>query len=97
MNGNNGNGTQLCYLVVVVAAVVLLVWGFMDLLRRQLPHEKDTTDVISRQIRGFALIVLSQVVLILGAMLCVGFSGTLGDLSMAISRMAGNGRGATML
>jgi len=78
------NNTQLCYLLVLVIAIGFLVWGFMDLLRRQQPSEKGTVDVISRQVRGFAFIMLAQVAILLGAALCFGFSGGLDQLGKMV-------------
>jgi hypothetical protein len=69
------NGTSLCYLVVVVLSVIFLIWGFMDLLRQRQHHEATETQVISRQMRGLGLLLLSQVVLVLGAALCFGLGG----------------------
>lgn len=84
----NGDGAQLCYLLVLIVAIGFLVWGFMDLLKKQQPNEKTQTDVISRQIRGFAFIMLSQVVLLLGSMICFGLSGGIDQLGKAVIRIA---------
>jgi len=70
---------SLCYLVSIIAAIILLVMGFMDLIKKRQKNESSEEQVISRQIRGFAFIMLSQVVLILGAMLCFAFSGGAGS------------------
>lgn len=82
------NGKQLCYLLVLIISIGFLVWGFMDLLRRQQPTEKAQTDVISRQIRGFAFIMLAQVVLLLGSMICFGLTGGMDQLTSAIERVS---------
>jgi hypothetical protein len=84
----NGDGAQLCYLLVLIVAIGFLVWGFMDLLKKQQPNEKTQTDVISRQIRGFAFIMLSQVVLLLGSMICFGLSGGIDQLGKALDKIA---------
>jgi len=84
----NGDGAQLCYLLVLIVAIGFLVWGFMDLLKKQQPNEKNQTDVISRQIRGFAFIMLSQVVLLLGSMICFGLSGGIDQIGKAVSKIA---------
>ena len=84
----NGDGAQICYLLVLLVAIGFLVWGFMDLLKKQQPNEKSQTDVISRQIRGFAFIMLSQVVLLLGSMICFGLGGGLDQISKAVSKIA---------
>ena len=69
------DATSLCYLVVIIVSIAFLIWGFMDLLRRKQHYEKTETQVISRQIRGAGLILLSQAVLILGTALCYGLGG----------------------
>ena len=76
--------TQLCYLVVVLLAVAFVVYGFMELLKKQQPSETTQAEVISRQIRGFAFIMLAQVVLVLGAALCMGTSKNFEGLGKAI-------------
>ena len=82
-----GDGTQLCYLLVLIISIGFLVWGFMDLLKRQQPNEKSQTDVISRQVRGFAFIMMAQVVLLLGSMICLGLTGGLAQIGDAISKV----------
>jgi hypothetical protein len=67
-----------------VASIGFLVWGFMDLLKKKQSGETDT-GLISRQIRGFAFIMLSQVVLIVGVMLCFGLTGGPDQLRSAIN------------
>ena len=69
------DATSLCYLVVIVLSIVFLIWGFMDLLKKKMHYEKSETQVISRQIRGAGLLLLSQVILVLGAALCYGLGG----------------------
>ena len=83
----NGDGAQLCYLLVIIVAIGFLIWGFMDLLKRRQPNEKSTTDVISRQIRGFAFMMLSTVVLLLGGAICFGFTGGVDALGKAVGRL----------
>ena len=83
-----GGNTQFCYLLVIIVAVGFLVWGFMDLLRRRQFYEKNTSDVISRQIRGFAFIMVTQVVLVLGGIICFGLNGGVKQLGKAISKIS---------
>ncbi len=83
----NGNGIQLCYLLVLVVAIGFVVYGFMDLLRPKQPNEKSQVDVISRQIRGFALIMVSQIVLIFGAMVCFGMAGGMKQIGAALGKI----------
>ncbi|MFW5895636.1 MAG: hypothetical protein ACOCT9_02710 [archaeon] len=82
------DGTQLCYIIVLVAAVILVVWGFMELLRQRQKDEHTETQVISRQIRGFAFIMLGQVVLVLGAMLCFGMSGGVEEMGKKLRKLS---------
>ncbi len=81
------DGTQLCYLLVVIVSIGFLVWGFMDLLRQKLPSEKDRVDVISRQLRGFAFILVSQVVLVLGSAVCFGMTGGVAGLGKVLKKI----------
>ena len=69
------NGSALCYLIVIIVAIGFLVWGFMDILRRKQASEATMNAVISRQIRGFAFIMLAQVILVLGTVICFGLTG----------------------
>ena len=80
--------SQLCWLLVLALSIGFLVWGFMELLKKPQDGQATTND-ISRQIRGFAFIMLSQVVLVLGGLICFGVKGGMGQISDAVSRMAG--------
>ena len=71
------NGVQICTLVVIVIAVILAIYGFMEIFKSKQSNESSTTDTISRQIRGFGFLLLSQVVLVIGFMVCTGFRGDL--------------------
>ena len=66
---------SLCYVAAILASVALLVWGLMDILKKRQPAEASEEAVISRQIRGFGILLLSQMVLIIGGALCFGVSG----------------------
>lgn len=81
------DGSQICYLLILVASIGFLVWGFMDLLKKKQGNETDT-QVISRQIRGFAFIMIAQVVLVVGSMVCFGLSGGMEQLSKAVSKIS---------
>jgi len=72
---------------MVIVSIGFLVWGFMDLLKKQQSGENDV-QVIQRQIRGFAFIMIAQVVLVVGSMICFGMSGGLDQLSRAVSKIA---------
>lgn len=64
---------SLCYILVLALCIGLVVYGFMQLLKKQMVGESDA-QVQQRQLRGFAYLVLAQVVLVLGMALCVGLN-----------------------
>ena len=66
---------SICYIIVVVVTVALMIWGFMDILKNKQPNEADTHEVISRQLKGFGFLVLAQVALFVGMLICFGVSG----------------------
>lgn len=49
----------------------------MDLLKNRQHSETSDTQVISRQIRGFAFIMLAQVIMVVGTLICFGMDGGL--------------------
>lgn len=69
--------SQLCYLLTVAAALAILVWGLMEVMRKRQHHESSETEVISRQLRGFGALVLSEFVLLVGSGLCMWLAGGL--------------------
>ena len=64
----------LCYLLIVVVAIIFMVMGFMDALGKARSDDLNANVTISRQLRGFALLMLAQVVVIVGGALCFGLS-----------------------
>lgn len=62
----------LCYVATLIISVALVIYGFMLILQRQ--QNENDIQVIQRQLRGFAYLILSQVILILGIAVCSGFS-----------------------
>ncbi len=66
---------DLCYLLVLIVVVIMMIYGFMLVIKNE-PEalatggKENEEQVISRQLKGFGWLVLSQVILILGAMLC---------------------------
>ena len=62
---------SLCSLVVMVAAATLTVLAFYHIFQQKKDSENDL-NVIQRQIRGFALLMVANLVMILGMMLCAG-------------------------
>lgn len=73
-------GAQICYIIVLILVVALMIWGFMDILKKQQVSESSATDVISRQMRGMGMILLSLVVLSVGGAMCAGMSGQLSKM-----------------
>jgi len=71
---------NVCYLVAVVAAVVLVVLGFTDLLKPRQGSETTDAQVISRQLRGLALVMLAVFVLVVGSTVCAFTGGLVGGL-----------------
>lgn len=63
----------ICFLLVLVLAVALVIYGFVMLLKKQETNENDVT-VLQRQLRGFGYLLLSQIVLVMGASLCIGLN-----------------------
>lgn len=69
-----GENNGVCYIVTLIIALVLAVWGFSDFFRMRQANEASTTDVISRQLRGLGLLMLALVVMGLGATLCLSMA-----------------------
>lgn len=65
------NSFSLCSLAVMVAAVVLTFYAFYYIFMQKGDAENDL-NVIQRQIRGFALLIVANLVMILGMLLCAG-------------------------
>lgn len=55
------------YMILVLVVLALLVWGFYEILSPPKPTESDSGATMSRQIKGFGLVLLSWVVLAIGA------------------------------
>jgi len=78
---------SICYLLTVVLSIVLAIYGLMDILKQRQPREITEQEVISRQIRGFGLLVLAQVVLLLGGASCAGLSSGIERLMKDVGRL----------
>jgi len=63
---------QVCILLVLVITLVLLGYGFYDVLKGQKTSEDDPAQTISRQIRGIGLIILGHIVFVVGMAICLG-------------------------
>lgn len=77
------DNASLCYIVVAVVSIGLVIFGFTQILGKQLPAENDT-QVVQRQIRGFAWLMLSQLVLVMGSSFCMGMGFSLRDVARSI-------------
>lgn len=55
------------YMILSLVVLVLLVWGFYEILSAKRPDEADSGATSSRQLKGFGLVLLSWVVLAIGA------------------------------
>ena len=73
----------VCYLVVAAITIGLSVWGFIQIFQKQLASESDS-QVLQRQLRGFALLVVAQIALFLGQSLCTGMGFSLKGLTRAM-------------
>ena len=62
---------SLCSLVIMIAAISLTVYAFYNIFQKKDSKENDL-NVIQRQIRGFALLMVANIVMLLGMMLCAG-------------------------
>jgi hypothetical protein len=65
------NNISLCSLVVMILSVAILVYAFYFIFLQKQNNENDI-NVIQRQIRGFALITVSNLVMIIGTIVCAG-------------------------
>jgi hypothetical protein len=60
-----------CYIITLIIVAVIVIIGLMDILRKRNASE-DNLEAIQRQIRGFGLLILSSLVLIVGTSICLG-------------------------
>ena len=92
--GSSNDGMQICYLLVLLVSIGFLVWGFIELLKQPSKKEmagtnqkddKITLATVSRQIRGFALIMLAHIIFVLGVGICTGLGGGLKSAQKILS------------
>jgi len=62
---------SLCALVVMAVSVAITVLAFMYIFQNKQASENDL-NVIQRQIRGFALLIVSNIIMTLGMVTCSG-------------------------
>lgn len=65
----------LCFVLVLIVVVGLFAWGMSDVTKARAASES-SGDQTNRQLRGIGILIMAQVVLYLGAMLCFGLSKT---------------------
>lgn len=61
---------SVCSFTVMIAAVILIVVAFYNIFKNQTERETEI-GVIQRQVKGFALIFVANLVIIVGTMLCM--------------------------
>ncbi len=74
---------SLCGAVILIIAAALAIYGFMEILKNKQKHENNT-EMIQRQLKGFAMLILAEVVLLVGMGLCLGLGGAVGGVQSAI-------------
>lgn len=72
---------SLCYLVVIVVAFALVIFGLIELMSKKRAGEADA-DVQFRQLRAFGWLIVAQIVLAVGASLCFAYGGGMGISSL---------------
>ena len=74
---------SLCGAVILIIAAALAIYGFMEILKNKEKHENNT-EMIQRQLKGFGMLILAQVVLLIGMGLCLGLTGGISGVQSAI-------------
>ena len=59
----------LCYSIAAIISLFFLIWGFWDIFRgpsdaESSAHMGEGSAVISRQLRGFAFLIVAQILLV---------------------------------
>ena len=62
---------SVCSLVVLIVAVIVTIYAFYEIFQRNVAGENDVQGV-QRQLRGFALLMVANIVMVLGMLLCAG-------------------------
>jgi succinate dehydrogenase hydrophobic anchor subunit len=60
---------SICSLVVMVSAIILVVFAFLHIFAKAQENENDL-NVIQRQLRGFAVLIIANLVMIVGGIMC---------------------------
>jgi hypothetical protein len=63
----------LCFIIVLAVSAGLVIYGFMQLLKKQESGESDG-QTLQRQLRGFGYLMLAQIALVVGLSICVGLN-----------------------
>lgn len=67
------SGASLCFVLVLILVVGLFAWGMSDVVKVRNASES-SGDQTNRQLRGIGILIMAQVVLYVGALLCFGMS-----------------------
>lgn len=62
---------SLCSAVVVGLSVMAIAYAFSYIFKIKQPAENDL-NVIQRQIRGFALLIVAKIIFVVGSLFCAG-------------------------
>lgn len=63
--------TSLCSVLVMAISLILTIMAFYHIFQGQKPGESEL-NVIQRQLRGFALLIVANLVMMLGMVVCAG-------------------------
>ena len=63
--------SSLCSIIVMIISVILTIMAFFHIFQGQKTGESEL-NVIQRQLRGFALLIVANFVMMLGMVVCAG-------------------------
>ena len=81
------NDMSICYILTIVASIALAIYGLRDILLSQQVDEPTMQHTTSRQIRGFGILILAQLVLLVGGATCAGLASGFEKLLRDVSRL----------
>ena len=62
---------SLCSFAVMASSLALFVYAYYNIFQKKQAGENDL-EVIQKQIRGFALLMVANLVMVIGMMICAG-------------------------
>lgn len=77
---------NICYLFVLICAMVVAGHGLKCILKND--HEHEQLEKISIQIRGFGLLFVAQAIYIIGSALCFGVDNGFKAIPRALMHLA---------